>query len=181
MASISYKYEPEDVRAVLAEALRRFHTRLVDLDLRVNVLKAYKEDEEGNSIPAVKLHGHPASAVARKFDLKKRIQTEFDVEILVDGLSWDSLPERQRLALIDHELTHFEVAKDKDGRVKIDDIGRPIIKMRLDDYCLTGFLEVCQRHGDFALEAKSILGAAAGIREAIEEASQRMADKIAAA
>jgi hypothetical protein len=53
-------------------------------------------------------------------------------------------------------LTHFQLSLNKEGEQKIDDIGRPKLHMRPDDFMLTGFFEVVRRHGEFAGEAKAV-------------------------
>ena len=165
--STAYEKNDKAVEAVLAEALRRFHHDLVEVDLKICTFKVYKFDKDDNPDHACKYHGHPANAIARRYGLKQRVQTGYDCEITVDGLTWDNLSAPARLALIDHELTHFALERDEGGQVMTDDIKRPKLSMRLDDFMLTGFLEVVERHGEHAGEAQTVKAAWAAVKDAL--------------
>ena len=71
-----------------------------------------------------------------------------DAEIIVDKYLWDEMTHRQRLALIDHEITHLEFQKDEDGYLKTDDLGRPKLKLRRHDFCIEGFSVIARRYGE---------------------------------
>jgi hypothetical protein len=75
-----------------------------------------------------------------------------DAEILIDMEQWEKLTDNQRLALLDHEITHLEVQVDDVGLVKTDDQGRPKLKLKLHDWQLGGFRSIAQRYGADAIE-----------------------------
>lgn len=174
MAKLSYIKDPPDVISTLNRALTSYHRELVDAGVKVCVLKAYRFGPDEEALHAVKWHGSAAAAVARKYDLKRRLQTGYDCEILVDGATWDGTGDAGRLALIDHELTHFVVLKDDNGP-KMDDIGRPRLKLRPDDFLITGFVEVVERHGEYAGEAQSVKKVHEAIVRALAFAAARVA------
>lgn len=84
--------------------------------------------------------------------LKLRIKGMKDAEITLDKSVWDNLNDQARVALIDHELTHLQIATDKEGNVKYDDANRPKLKMRRHDYQMGWFREVALRHGEYSPE-----------------------------
>ena len=70
--------------------------------------------------------------------------------MLIDGDNWPEMHIDVQTALIDHELTHIRPTG------QTDDLRRPKIKMREEDFIVWGFLEVVQRHGANALEVRSV-------------------------
>lgn len=64
-----------------------------------------------------------------------------DAEILIDADWWEKANEAERKALLDHELQHF--AKTD----KVDDLGRPKLKMRRHDVQVGWFKSVAERNG----------------------------------
>jgi hypothetical protein len=97
---------------------------------------------------------------------RQRVAGLPDCKVTIDGRYWrERLDDKSRLALADHELTHFELAKDGSGFVKSDKAGRPRVKMRAHDWELGGFNVVLQRHGLKSLDALTVLEAAREFRE----------------
>jgi len=90
---------------------------------------------------------------------RQRGQGIADAVITLDEAAWRQASEAERMALIDHELVHLTIAKDKDGLAKSDDLGRPKLKMRLHDVQVGWFLDVARRHGNAAPEVQAIRAA----------------------
>jgi hypothetical protein len=134
---------------VVDQAIGEWHKLLKDEGVQLGVLMAINGDG-----PAVKHGGYPAMATIRVVPLKDRVTKEYDAELLIDEKEWNQLKPEHRLALCDHELTHLELATEKEsGEVKRDDLGRPKLKTRKGDWNGgDGFAEVVERHGDFAVE-----------------------------
>ena len=105
-------------------------------------------DDNGDPVTRdpLKLHGVPAYAIARVIKGKDRALGRGDVEICIDQRKWEEMPERRQKALLDHELTHFELAE---GR---DEYDRPKIKMRPHDRDYGWFDCVARRHGADSIE-----------------------------
>lgn len=76
--------------------------------------------------------------------------------VLIDADRWSELSESSRRALIDHELEHVVVRKGDDGAILTDDDLRPKLRLKPDDWVLTGFRCIVDRHGDSALEAMAL-------------------------
>lgn len=146
------KAGPADV-AMMEGVMHLYHRRLVDSGVTVGLLVARKAKAGGDS-SALKLHGYPCAAVARVTKFKERLYGAPDCEITLDAATWEALPDADRAALLDHELTHFEPAYDKDKQLKSDDRGRPVLKLRLHDVQVGWFAEVAARHGKASYEVK---------------------------
>lgn len=140
---------------VLAVAVTKYHADLDEAGVTFNVLMVHASRDEKTGMasgPAIKCHGYPAKAVVKINPLEKRVAGLADAMILVDGDEWGEWTEEHRLAVFDHELEHLELQKDEDDGVKLDDCGRPKLKLRLHDIVLEGFSEVAKRHGDASNE-----------------------------
>jgi len=144
---------PSEARAKLDDVMKRFHGPLVDAEVTVGLLFAWQS--EGGDMAPVKLHGYPCAAVVRITPYRQRVQGIEDAVITVDGALWSQMPDVERTALLDHELYHLELARDKDDQIKSDDAGRPKLKMRLHDWQLGGFEAIARRHRDAALEVQA--------------------------
>jgi len=154
----------------LQRALEQWHKELVDLGVRVGVLMTWPDmDQNGNPKGAAVMHGgHPAAALCKIQNGKNRALHGWDVLIEVDAhLYEDELEDVQRLALWDHELTHVQIVT-KGGQPELHDDGRPKLTARKDDWFLTGFYEVVQRHKEAALEARSLANVAAGVQSTFD-------------
>lgn len=142
---------------VLQKAMRKYHKRLLDAEVRVQVVvaKAHR-DADGEPVgPAVKLHGMACLAVVRILSLKDRVLREHDAEITVDGDNWPLWSASRRLAVMDHELTHLELQVHPDsGVVMRDDEDRPKLRMRKHDFQVGWFHEIAERHGKQSVEVE---------------------------
>lgn len=156
-----YKKAGKDVNDVVRELIEAYHIDLMTYEVNVAVLFVSSgTDEDGEPKGnALTKHGHPCAALCRIADARMRTIGGVDAIIEVDAHRWDELSTESCDALLDHELTHLEV-KQCDGLPLRHDDGRPILKTRKDDWCLTGFHEVIERHGKHALEAMSLRGVA---------------------
>lgn len=146
----TYSKADRELHDVVLEAMDRWHSRLVDSDVTVDVLLAYGTRDKNDDIvsPAITDRGVQCRAKIKITSLRDRALGVADAVMLIDGdhiHEW-STPELD--ALIDHELTHLELATDKDGNLKRDDLDRPCLVMRLHDWEFGWFDEVARRHGD---------------------------------
>jgi len=143
----------EDTR-LLAEVLTKWHADLAEHDVKIAFVRAQRADDE----PAVRHHGYPALATVRVVPLKDRLLKGCDAELLVDESAFRQLSSKAKLALLDHEMTHLALRRDRQtGQVKTDDLGRPKLRTRKGDWNAgDGFGEVCQRHGEQAIEFENL-------------------------
>lgn len=139
-----------DVLAIVAEATRMYHPRLNEAGVTVGVVMAEaKVDENGDPQgPALVVRGHAVLAKVRVVPAKERVQGLMDAEIVLDGDRWPLLSREERLAVLDHELAHLQLAAE------VDDAGRPKLRLRHHDYEFGWFVEVAERHGAASQEVQ---------------------------
>ncbi len=143
-------------KALCKELMGKFHPELAKEGVKVDLVFAHApEDDDGNVMgPAVKHHGYPATSVARIVSLKDREKGNGDCEITLDGDAWPDFSEDERAAVMDHELYHFRLQRDKENDVKHDSGNRPKMTMRHHDVQIGWFNEIATRHGTASMERK---------------------------
>lgn len=159
----TYQQAEGDVLKVLNEAIEKWHQPLKEAGVEIGVLMATNE-----AGAAVKHGGYPAFATVKIVSLKDRVLKKCDAEILIDQYEWDQMKPQHRLAVVDHELTHIELAKEPlSSRIILDDLGRPKLKTRKGDWNGgDGFAEIVERHGDYSAEVENSRRVAAMIEKA---------------
>lgn len=141
-----------EVMEVMIDMLTQHHRDLLEVEVKIGVVMVSNPDG-----PAVTHAGAAALAKVRKLNERDRLLTGYDAIIEVDALEYGELSPSRRSALFDHELTHLEIARGtRSGHVKYNADGRPKLQMRPDDWTLTGFADVVERHGTEANEACAI-------------------------
>lgn len=155
----TYEVIDEEAKAMVARVMRDYRQRLHELDVTVTGLFAYasrnKDGEpRGN---ALSLGGYPAYATIRVTTLAERRMGLGDAVLMIDGDSWKDLPPAKQVAILDHELTHLEPARDKFGvDAQRDGMGRPKLLLRLHDFHFGGFHDVAARHSDSSVEKSTV-------------------------
>lgn len=140
-----------EAHALIESIVADHYPDLEEADLRIGVLLAFPKMGVG---PALKHHGYPAVALTKGTSHEDRVAGKPDVIIKIDANRWALLSEEERAALIDHELNHIVPQRDKEGVIKEDDQGRPLVKMRLHDAEIGVFFDVIKRHGSASLDAQ---------------------------
>jgi hypothetical protein len=153
--SKTYEVVDRETDALIAKVLRTHHEELHREGVTIGGLFVTHEDKHGMPQPAIKNRGYPIAAQIQITSLSDRVRGLADAKLTIDHFFWDKLPEASKLALIDHEVTHLILAMDDDGP-KRDDFGRPMLKIRPHDWELTGFVDVVERHGEAAVEMRSL-------------------------
>jgi hypothetical protein len=118
------------------------HRDLDEASVMITVLMATNSDA-----PALTSAGWPAQALIKIVSLKDRVAGMDDAVMYIDAENWDKLNKMQQEALVDHELLHLDVRRDKEGVIRYDDCGRPKLKMRPHDWQFGGFNTIARRHG----------------------------------
>lgn len=121
------------------------------------------DDEEDKQV--LKHGGYPAAALARIVSERDRAAGMGDAQIIIDQSSYYRMTEKQRDALIDHELHHFEVVYDKSGAPRMDTNERPKLRIRKHDHQFGWFDAIADRHGEHSVEVKQA-------RQLVEETGQ---------
>ncbi len=148
----------ESVHQMAREILCEFpsHKPLLDARLKIDFVFAFGDrDEQGNVTgDALKLRGQKCLGVARKIKLKDRVLGRGDVEVSLDGDWWADASVEDQRALLDHELHHFVVETDSNGKAITDDITRPKVSMRKHDFEFGWFAIIAERHGKHSQECQ---------------------------
>lgn len=148
----------ESVHEMAREILCQFpsHKPLLDARLKIDLIFALADRDDHGVIQndALKLHGQKCLGIARKIKLKDRLMGRGDVEVTLDGDWWAEAGEEDRRALLDHELHHFMIEVDSNGKALTDDITRPKVVMRRHDYEFGWFEMIAARHGKHSQECK---------------------------
>ena len=128
------------------------HPELKAAGVTVGLLFAHGPRNKDGDLkgPALKFYGYQVLSKGKVNSLKDRVEGKPDATVLLDGDEWPLLPDAERAAIIDHELTHLTVIRLSGDEFKTDDIGRPKIKFRLFDIVVGGFAETVTRHGENA-------------------------------
>lgn len=137
-----YDTAPQEIIDIINNIIDEYHPELVEAQATVDAMMAYNDKGD---FP-VKASGYPALATIKISSLKNRVKGMADAEITIDAEAFKSMNELQQKALIDHELYHLIVARDKEDNIKIDDAGRPKLKIRKHDYQMGWFKTIAIRH-----------------------------------
>ena len=151
-----FQRAPDWVSAIGTSILKAYETHkpLVDCEVTVDYVFAFSDKDEETGEPlndALTKNGVKALGIARKIPLKDRALGRADAEIAIDGDWWNTASDRERRALLDHELHHLSVKIDKRGLV-LDDLGRPVIQLRKHDHEIGWFKIIAARHGQHSQE-----------------------------
>ena len=138
----TYDTAPQEVLDLIKSTMEQYHDELHNAGVTVDAMFAY----DANGEHPVKHGGYPALAYIKITSLKNRIKGMADAEITIDGDAYNAMNELQRIALIDHELHHLIIARDKEDHIKFDDAERPKLKIRKHDYQMGWFRDIALRH-----------------------------------
>jgi hypothetical protein len=170
--AVQYLDDDGMVRDVMDRIVAGYFTDLATLDppLNIDIRLAVADDPEE---PAVKHRGHPCAATVELIRPKEKSRTGLDARITVDKRLWLDSDDEENAATIWHELRHLEPLYDKHGILRLDAYRRPKLKLRLDDWMLTGFRECVRIFGEKSREMQSL-------RRVREMLSQRDFDFVSA-
>jgi hypothetical protein len=174
--SIIFEEAGEEIVTLINQVMHETRPDLVDAGVKVAAITRTKFDKNDEEVPSLKLHGAYALATIKPIKRKARTHTPHDALIEIDNPQWKILSPQCKKALIDHEITHLVLKLGKNGEPKLDDLDRPIVGTRPDDFTLTGFLEVIKRHGNAALEYQSVTRIHAAVLEAVKQAAAEVRD-----
>lgn len=181
--STSFSLADQSVLDLLADVMRERHRPLYDAGVLVGVIMAASDTGD-----AVVHGGYKVLATVRAISLKDRVYKPIDAEVLIDLQAYDELSYRQKMALLDHELSHLELKKwgyapvrdaageltgEEEIRFEKDDLGRPTLRLKNGDFhCGDGFDSVIRHWGDDAAELANIMAAHARATRARRDGEQ---------
>lgn len=138
---------------IMEELIKKHHAHLAEAKIAI----AWRFGWNANADGQLKL-----GQAKKGSDLDRELH-EHDFVILLNHEAWNQggLNEKQKIALIDHELCHCEVAMDSNGETKFDEQGRTCYRIRKHD--IEEFKDVVSRHGVYTRELEEF--ARAGIND----------------
>jgi len=154
--SVMYTKADQETLEMISEVMNQYHGGLRDSEVTVQCLMASAAvDANGDSLGhAIMAGGYPALATVRIIPIKQRAAGFADAEIILDADNWEVSSERERRALIDHELHHLMLKVDEKGHAIRDDQGRPKFTMRKHDIQVGWFNLIANRHGEASVEVR---------------------------
>ncbi len=143
-----YREAPE-VERIGTSLIRDFHSRLRDCKIRY--LLRFGEWRKGGK--------ECWSATTLLSGATQHVASDVDAIVQINGEAWEALRESQRVALVDHELTHLEVNTTGAGDIIHNpQTGRPMLRSVSHD--VEEFASVIERHGlwrpDLEMAAEAI-------------------------
>jgi DNA segregation ATPase FtsK/SpoIIIE-like protein len=148
--SKKYWVAEEKVQAACRATMEQFHEPLAALGVNVLCVFAKAEDKKGFPLPAVKLRGRSCYATIRAVSDEDRAAGMPDAVMTIDHVLWKTLSTERQVALLDHELTHIELAGGESS-------SGVSLAMRKHDWELAGFFDVVKRHGKDAIELVDLI------------------------
>lgn len=125
--------------------------------LRIEVLMAATDDD---SRPALAKGGHRCGAIIAVVKAEERANGGPDLRLKIDRALWLGEDEEGQDALLHHELMHvvpkYEDPFAKDKVQELDPYGRPVVKLRKDDWMLSGFRRTVEIFGRESHERRAL-------------------------
>jgi hypothetical protein len=147
----TYTECPPDIKRRAMDIARQHHQHLLEGDVTIFFKWAENPDDV-----ALMNGGYPAAATIKINSYEKRVEGMADATMTIDKEAWEELSEESQIALLDHELQHIDVRRNKAGAIKYDDANRPCLRLRKHDFQIGGFHSVAKRHGVDALEVQHV-------------------------
>lgn len=148
-----YSKAPAEVAERATSLIKKYHPDLLLVGIKIDFLSV-AHDSDDDVTPALTQHGWPCLAVVRIVGLKERTKGNGDAEIIIDEKRYGQMDDKQKDALIDHELYHLNIVRNKHGVPKKDGQKRPKLAMRKHDHEIGWFTEIAQRHGRSSIECR---------------------------
>lgn len=136
--------------AMVKEVVEKHHSHLLEVGATITVLMVRAVRKSGRILErhALMCRGAPAAATVRVASPGDRKNGWGDVVIRLDEYNWkEELDCLEKAALLDHELCHISVRKDRNGNIRLTPEGRPELKLVPHDAESGVFLDVVRRHG----------------------------------
>lgn len=142
----TYSRCSDEVKERAQHLIKVFHPALQDAGIRIDWLFVATDDEEEGA-HALTHGGYPADAVISVVGPKERALGNGDVKCVIDEARYLTMTDAEKDGLLDHEIYHVELKRNKHGIVKLDEHGRPKVGMRKHDHQYGWFSEIAKRHG----------------------------------
>lgn len=147
----------EKTHKLVLDVMKKYHYELFEAEISVTVFMAEKIDKEGNSVEEYALvkNGQSVAVQIRKANQRELGLGSGLLIIEIDSLRWDTMLLESQIALIDHELCHFRLKRDKKtGAIKLDGNDKPMLQGVHHDAEIGIFTDVIRRHGMLSIDYK---------------------------
>lgn len=152
-----YKQADKATKKMLEVLMAEHHSELTDAEVSVDVLLVFEtEDDPEDRTVVLRRHGHPVDAVISLTNTAMRTLGRADAVLFLDSAVWGKAVDEDRRGILDHQLQRLELRRDKNGDVKLDEAGRPKLRLRLEDWAIAGFHAVVRRNGEHAPEVHAV-------------------------
>ena len=143
-----YSIANEEVNLTIQKVMKENHGDLHAAGVTITALIA--RSEEG---PAIKVRGSEAAGSIRITKLAERTLGLGDALMTLDGERMVAWTSKRLQAVIDHELRHLMLAKNKKtGEIQRDDEGRPKLRIRPHDFEFGWFARTAELYGEESYE-----------------------------
>lgn len=157
-----YSIANEEINLTIQEVMKKNHGDLHAEGVTITAMIA--RSEEG---PAIKVRGCEAAGCIRITKLMERTLGLGDAVMILDGERLDAWSSTRLQAVIDHELRHLMLARNKKtGQIQRDDEGRPKLQIRPHDFEFGWFARTAELYGEDSYEVAQVreIGAAAWVQ-----------------
>ena len=138
----------EEINLTIQKVMKENHGDLHAEGVTITAMIA--RSEEG---PAIKVRGCEAAGCIRITKLMERTLGLGDAVMILDGERLDAWSSKRLQAVIDHELRHLMLAKNKKtGQIQRDDEGRPKLRIRPHDFEFGWFARTAELYGEESYE-----------------------------
>jgi hypothetical protein len=122
---------------LMAQIRKEYHEDIKDAKIALAYQKGLKADVDGHVT---------LGKCIKASDLQREL-VDWDFVILLNHEVWTAteFTKEKKMALLDHELCHAELALDKEGEPKVDAGGRKQYRIRKHDF--QEFNAIIERHG----------------------------------
>ena len=150
----------ESIHQFMYDVMEKYHMELFGAEITVTIFMCEKVDKFGNSThePAIIRRGQRCDAT-----IKKASPTDLGLGsglliMNIDALYWEDASDDDRIALIDHELCHFQLKRNaKTNEIELDGNDKPKLKAVPHDIEVGVFYDVIRRHGPDCADYKAMV------------------------
>ncbi len=163
-SSRTFREASTEVVALVGSVMREHFDQLVQAGVTVRTIMAHAgvDDDGEPKGPAIQKDGHAVAGRTKIVSLKDRVAGLDDAVMELDGDRWPEWQEMFQRSVIWHELNHLEL------KGKIDDAGRPKMKLRKHDIQLGVFLAGMEIFGSEGADTQVMAQAAGDSKEWIQ-------------
>lgn len=142
-----YSECPPDVRAIADKIIKDHRPDLANL----NIQYIFRPEASISNTKVI-------AGRCIRVDDRNWLLHQFDVLIELAQDIWGQANDEFKVALVDHELGHIGIVRDKDGEVAFDE-GSGRVKIRMNHHDIEEFEDVLQRHGAYHKDLREFLRA----------------------